>query len=564
MDSRQDERRREVRTRLLKRALLILGAALGVAAPAAQANDLTGRLLVTLAPATRPNSAHAAANAVLARAHARLTSPVLDQLGLFTVRPAAGGSMSALARNLRSDRTVAHVEVEHRFTPRANPGDPALTTQEGATGTPPDTPVEWWAYRENFPAAWDVTTGTGALIGVIDTGIDASHPEFAGRIKATVDQDSDTNDPGHDDAGHGTHVASLACADGGNGIGLAGAAYGCSLIIERSDLSDFSVAQSIVDATNRGALAINMSFGTDGSRPAARGIVDAIDYAYKRGVVMVAAAADDPVEEQGDPSNVLQPTGTGPDITKGKGLDVTAANFQDNRASFAGRGTQISLGAYGTFQAADGGGPRGIFGAFPGNLTTLETGSLATGDPPCNCRAVFGGDSRYAYVGGTSMAAPQVTAVAAMARHLNPDLGAADVIRLLKRTARRLAGAGWNGELGWGILDAGAAVAAALADDRHAPVSHLTSTHKLVRGRVTLRLSGSDPAPPEVASSGIARFEVWRSVNGHRARRLLATTRHTVRVRAKHHVRYGFYSVAVDHAGNREPAPGRADARFTP
>jgi serine protease len=85
-----------------------------------------------------------------------------------------------------------------------------------------------------------------------------------------------------------------------------------------------------------------------------------------------------------------------------------------------------------------------------------------------------------------------------------------------------------------------------------------------VRGRVTLRLSGSDPAPPEVASSGIARFEVWRSVDGHRARRLLATTRHTVRVRAKHHVRYGFYSVAVDHAGNREPAPGRADARFTP
>ena len=564
MDARQDERRREVRARLLKRALLILGAALGVAAPAAQASDLTGRLLVTLAPAARPNSAHAAASAVLARAHARLDSPVLDQLGLFTVRPAPGGSLRALARNLRSDRTVAHVEVERRFTPRANPGDPALTTQEGATGSPPNTPVEWWAYRENFPAAWDVTTGAGALIGVIDTGIDASHPEFAGRIKATVDQDSDTNDPGHDDAGHGTHVASLACADGGNGIGLAGAAYGCSLIIERSDLSDFSVAQSIVDATNRGALAINMSFGTDGSRPAARGIVDAIDYAFKRGVVMVAAAADDPVEEQGDPSNVLQPTGTGPDIAKGKGLDVTAANFQDNRASFAGRGTQISLAAFGTFQAADGGGPRGIFGAFPGNLTTLETGSLATSDPPCNCRAVFGGDSRYAYVGGTSMAAPQVTAVAAMVRHLNPDLSAADVIELMKRTARRPAGAGWNGELGWGILDAGAAVAGALAEDRHAPVSRLTSTHRLVRGRVTLRLRGSDPAPPAVASSGIARFEVWRSVDGHRARKLLTTTRHTIRVRAKHHVRYGFYSVAVDHAGNRERAPGRADARFTP
>jgi subtilisin family serine protease len=558
VDPGQDERRREVRARLLKRALLILGAALGVAAPAAQANDLTGRLLVTLAPS---DGAHAAANAVLARAHARRTSPVLDQLGLMTVRPAAGGSLRSLAQRLRADRTVARVEVERRFTPRANPGDPALTTQEGATGTPPDTPVEWWAYRENFPAAWDVTTGSGALIGVIDTGIDAGHPEFAGRIKAAVDQDSDTNEPGHDDAGHGTHVASLACANGGNGIGLAGAAYGCSLIVERSDLSDFSVAQSIVDATDRGALAINMSFGTDGSRPAAHGIVDAIDYAYKRGVVMVAAAADDPVEEQGDPSNVLQPTGTGPDITKGRGLDVTAANFQDNRASFAGRGTQISLAAYGTFQGADGG-PRGIFGAFPGNLTTLETGSLATGDPPCNCRAAFGGDTRYAYVGGTSMAAPQVTAVAAMVRHLNPDLSAADVIRLIKRTARRTATSGWNGELGWGILDAGAAIAAARAEDRGAPVSHLTSTHRLVRGRLTLRLRGTDPAPPNVVSSGISRFEIWRSVNGHRARRLLTTTKSTVRIRAQHHVRYAFYSVAVDRAGNRESAPGRADARF--
>jgi serine protease len=559
VDPGQDERRREVRARLLKRAILILGAALAVAAPAAQADDLTGRLLVTLAPS---HGAHAAANAVLARVHARRTSPLLARLGLFTARPAAGGSLKLLAERLRSDPTVAHVEVERRFTLRANPGDPAMTTQEAAGGTPPDTPVEWWAYREDFPAAWDVTTGAGALIGVIDTGIDAGHPDFAGRIKATVDQDSNTNDPGHDDAGHGTHVASLACADGGNGIGLAGAAYGCSLIIERSDLSDFSVAQSIVDATDRGALAINMSFGTDGSRPAARGIVDAIDYAYKHGVVLVAAAADDPVEEQGDPSNVLQPTGTGPDIAKGKGLDVTAANFQDNRASFAGRGTQISIAAYGTFQAADGGGPRGIFGAFPGNLTTLETGSLATGDPPCNCRAVFGGDSRYAYVGGTSMAAPQVTAVAAMIRHLNPDLGAADVIELVKRTARRAPGAGWNGELGWGILDAGAAIAAARAEDRRAPVSHLTSTHQLVGGRITLRLRGSDPAPPDVTSSGIARFEVWRSVNGHRARRLLTTTKQTLRVRARHGARYAFYSVAVDHAGNRESAPGHADARF--
>jgi subtilisin family serine protease len=562
VDAGQDERGREVRARLLdlKRALLIAVAALGVAAPAAPASDLTGRLLVTLRPSQR---AHASANAVLARAHGRRTSPVLEQLRLFTARPASG-SLRALAARLRAETSVAHVDVERRATPRSDPSDPALTTQEGAGGTPAGTPVEWWAFREGFPAAWNVTHGAGAVIGVIDTGIDAGHPEFAGRIRAAVDQDADTDDPGHDDAGHGTHVASLACANGGNGVGIAGAAYGCSLVVERSDLSDFSVAQSIVDATDRGALAINMSFGTDGSRPAPRAIVDAVDYAYNRGVVLVAAAADDPVEEQGDPSNVLQPTGTGPDITKGKGLDVTAANVQDARASFGGRGTQISLAAYGTYGASDGSGPRGIFGAFPGNLTSLETGSLATGDPPCNCRAIFNGDSRYAYVGGTSMAAPQVTAVAAMVRQLNPDLSAADVIQLVKRTARQPGGPGWNAELGWGIVDAGAAIAAARTEDRRPPVSKLRATHRLRAGRITLRLSGSDTAPEGVAASGIARFEIWRSVDGRRARRLGSTRGHALYVAARRGTRYAFYSIAVDKAGNRESAPGRADARFTP
>jgi serine protease len=523
---------------------------------------LTGRLLVTLRPDTSPRTAHASATAVLARAHARRTSPLLSQLRLFTTRPTSG-SLHQLAARLRTDPAVSRVEVERRATIRSNPGDPALTTQEGATGTPPDTPVEWWALRENFPAAWDVTNGSGAVIGVIDTGIDAGHPEFAGRIRSTIDQDSDTDNPGHDDAGHGTHVASLACANGGNGIGLAGGAYGCGLVIERSDLSDFSVAQSIVDATDRGADAINMSFGTDGSHPAAHGIVQAIDYAYKRGVVLVAAAADDPVEEQGDPSNVLQPTGTGPDIAKGKGLDVTAANVQEQRASFAGRGTQISIAAYGTYGAADGSGPRGLFGAFPGNLTSLETGSLATGDPPCNCRAIFNGDSRYAYVGGTSMAAPQVTAVAAMVRHLNPDLSAADIIELIKRTARRAGGGGWNADLGWGILDARAAIQAAQQEDRRAPTSRLTTSRELRAGKITLHLTGSDRAPQGVAASGIARFEIWRSVDGAKPRKLRSTRARTVHVPARRGARYAFYSIAVDKAGNREPAPGRADARFT-
>jgi len=159
------------------------------------------------------------------------------------------------------------------------------------------------------------------------------------------------------------------------------------------------------------------------------------------------------------------------------------------------------------------------------------------------------------------MAAPQVTAAAAMVRHLNPDLSAADIIELIKRTARR-SGGGWNAELGWGILDAGAAITAAQNEDRRAPTSRLKTSHKLSGGRITLRLSGTDTAPAGVVVSGIARFEIWRSVNGGRARRLRSTTARTVRVAAHRGARYAFYSIAVDKAGNREHAPGRADARF--
>jgi serine protease len=545
----------------MRRCTLTAAAVLALAAaPAAHGSVLTGRLLVTLR-ASSPG-AHASANAVLARAHARRTSPLLSQVRLLTVRPTSG-SLRSLATRLRADSAIAHVEVEHRATIRAQPNDPALTVPEGAPGTAPGTPIEWWAAREGFPAAWDVTNGAGGLIGVIDTGIDATHPDLAGRIRKVVDQDANSNDAGHDDAGHGTHVASFACAEGGNGIGLAGGAYGCNLIVERSDLSDFSVAQSIVDATDRGADAINMSFGTDGTQPAARGVVDAIDYAYHRGAVLVAAAADDPIEEQGDPSNVLQPTGTGADLARGKGLDVTAATFDDVRASFAGRGTQISLAAYGAYAAAAGGGPRGLFGAFPGNLTELDTGSVVPFSEPCNCRAAFNGDSRYAYLQGTSMAAPQVTAAAALVRHLNPDLTAGEVIHIIKRTARQPAGGGWNADLGWGILNAGAAVAAARATDRRTPVSKLTSTHRLSHGRLTLRITGSDSAPAGVVASGIARFEVWRSLNGAKARRIAKTSKRTVHVSGSRGSSYSFYSVAVDRAGNRESAPRKADARVT-
>ncbi len=476
----------------------------------------------------------------------------VPQIGLVAVK--ANGSLHALAQRLRGLRGVARVEVERRAAPRYTPNDPGLSqTEPAAAGTP----LQWWIAREGLLGAWDVTRGTGAKVAVIDTGIDGSHPDLSGAIAGTTDLDSEHGSgPTYDDVGHGTFVSSIACARGDDGRGLVGAGFGCSLLSIKTDFSDSSVAAAIVAAADQGAHALNMSFGTDGSRPPAQAIVEAIDYAYARNVVMISAAADDPVEEQGDPSNILQPTGTGPDLAQGKGLDVTAANAADGRASFAGHGSQISLAAYGTWQSGSGG-PRGLIGAFPGNATELERTGL--GLTPCNCRTTLNGDNRYAYLQGTSMAAPQVTAVAAMVRQLNPDLSAADVIRLLKETARRPSGA-WTADLGWGILDAAKALTTTRTIDRRAPATSVRAPRTSRSRTITLRLSRSDRAPSGVTRSGMKSVRVYRKKGHGKWVRLGQTSKPTLRVRLGRGS-YAFYTRGVDKAGNVEAPPAKPDTR---
>ena len=551
-----------MRRRLAVLVVVTLGGATGVAS-GASANP-TGRLLVTLDPAAQGAPvARAAAAGIITQVDGRLSGARVPELDLVTVRPEGGTSLADLAQDLRAQPGVARVEVEQRAELRAVPNDPALVTPEPSPGAPAGTAVQWWAQRQGLFAAWDVPQALDATVAIIDTGLDADHPELAGRIAGAVDNDQIS---GHgpatvDEIGHGTHVASMACAAADNQIGIAGAGFGCKLLVYKSDLSDSSVAASIVQATDRGADAINMSFGTDGGSPVTEVVRSAIQYAYEREVILVSAAADAPIEQQGYPSDVLQPTGTGADLGRGLGLSVTAANFSDRKASFAGFGSQISLAAYGAWNTGTGG-PRGLLGVFPSTTVDLERPN--PGPPPvgpCSCRTTFGGDARYAYVQGTSMASPIVAATAAMVRRLNPDLEAAEVISLLKTTARRPAGTGWEPNLGWGILDAGAAVNAARLIDRRAPATKVRVSQPR-SSTLKLRVVGVDSAPDGVLASGIARFDVMRSIDGRRAKRIARTAKRTVRLKVRRGPRYRFWAVATDRAGNREAEPSRPDARI--
>ncbi|MHB8656676.1 MAG: S8 family peptidase [Solirubrobacteraceae bacterium] len=525
-------------------------------APPEASSPVTGNLLVALrGDRSGFRAAAAAVEAIMASVGARPSGRSVLQIGLITVRPPAGLAPAAFATVLRRLPGVATVELEHRLVVRDVPNDPALSTPDPHAGTGVST--EWELAREGFYRAWSITHGNGALVGVIDTGIDGAHPDLASKIATTVDQQpgDSTGPPNTDQVGHGTHVASLACADTGNGIGLAGAGYNCRLVVEKSDFSDSSIAAALVDATDRGVQAINMSFGpaTPTSTPPPDSEVRALDYAAAHGVVLVAAAADTPGTEQGDPANVLQPAGTGSQLPAGIGLDVTAADYTGARASFAGYGSEISLAAYGALNP-DAGllsfGSSGLFGAFPANATQLE--ALPT---PCGCRTTFQGSNDYAYLQGTSMAAPQVAATAAMMKALNPTATLEDVLVTLKRTARRPAGSGWTSALGWGILDAGAALDAIRRIDREPPVTRIVAPGVSRRRAFTLGWRGQDPHPPGVFAPGIAYYLVYVRAGRARERLLARTTRHSLRFVGRPGARYTFDVVAVDRAGRRQRRP---------
>jgi len=527
-------------------------AALGAGAPA-RAAEPTGRQLVLFEQSGKARSS-SAVTAVLARAGVRRAGRGAPRLGVATV----SGPRTALAK-LRRDPSVASVVPEYRRDLRRVPNDPSLGLPETAPRTPAGTPLQWALARQGFPAAWDITTGEGAVVGVIDTGLDGGHPQLGPKVASSAEFGTGSGAL-NDSDGHGSHVSGLACAQTDDGAGIAGAGWGCKIVVVKAErLRDEDIVNGIIAASDRGAHAINMSFGGGGPSPA---FDRAFDYALERNVVLVAAASNDSEQDSGAPASQLQP-GDAPNLDAGKGLVVTGADFSDRNAG-TGFGGQISLAAYGFFDPRDG--PPGLISSYTAPVTPREL-------PPdlCGCRTSIGGDNRYAYLQGTSMSTPQVTAVAALMRSLNPQLSAREVIRIIKQSARR--SGGWTPELGWGILNAGAALDMARRVDRVAPKSKASASKhvKLPRARkaskkINLKWSGSDPKGlVGLLPSGVKSYDLFVRRPGKRSYKRIKTG--TAKTKLKFKLtktgRYRFYTLATDAAGNREAVPGKPDVIVT-
>jgi len=535
-------------------ALVLVAAASSQAAERARP---TGRWLVVFRHAATAQSS-STLSAVLARAGAERAGRGAPKLGVSTVR----GSSAAI-RALRRDPRVESVSREWYRVLRQVPNDPALHTVENEWGGVQGGGVIQWALgREGFYRAWGFTTGAGARVGILDTGLDGGHPDLAGKV-ATADAVG-TSDPLHDSDGHGTHTSGLACAATNNGVGIAGAGWDCRLNVVKlgatpfGGISDQEIVEGIRLAADRGAKTISMSFGGGGPNSA---LDRAIDYAVSKGAVLVAAAANDDSEDQGAPASQLQP-GNAPNMDAGRGLVVTAADFSDTRAG-TGRGPGVSLAAYGFYDDAPRG-PPGLISTYPPSADAL---GLECDSILFPCRRTLNGDDRYAYLQGTSMATPQVAALAALLANQNPGLTVHDRLRLIKQTARR--SGGWSPELGWGIVDAGAAVSEARRIDRSPPSSRARVRKRVRvrrgrrRARVRVRWSGSDPpGKAGLVASGVRSFTLYmRRGKRHYRRMRRASRRHSALLRLRPGV-YRFYTRAKDRAGNREAAPRRADARL--
>jgi len=372
---------------------------------------------------------------------------VIETIGVIA---AAVPSGAALAARLGDDPRVAYIERNRKLRIAGDPFD-VVDPQTGVKYT--------WAYDGVHAGEALAAAGGGSrrTIAVIDTGLDLTHPEFAGRIERTFDSASRGADV-TDFVGHGTFVTGLIAAVDGNGIGGKGVAGNTQVIAVRASVTDEFTAEDFVRgmefAVNRGADVLNMSLA---SATISRSQVRALESAFFNDVLPVAASGNN--GNQGNPLEFPAAALGGEEGGRGIGLSVAATRPDGSLGEFSTHNDFVSL-------AAPGAGPSGCaFGVF----STLPVAAQLWDDPRSCSRTFLQGTTRYAYGEGTSFSAPLAAGIAALVWQVEPRLASEQVADVLVRSARQTVGTGWNEFTGTGVVDGAAATALARTYDVRAP-----------------------------------------------------------------------------------------------
>ena len=326
--------------------------------------------------------------------------------------------------------------------------------------------VQWGPQQVRSEQAWDTTTGTGAVIAIVDSGIDLDHPDLAANVvpgntfldcgDAGCGNGDWQSGPARGKKGggpkghpHGTHVAGIAAAVTNNGTGIAGVAPGARLlpvrVLDGEGSGSFEdVARGIRWSADHGADVINLSLG---ALPGVQiftftGLIDdvtrAIEYANSRGVVVVAAAGNEAV-----------PLCDTPGFDPGS-VCVTATDKREVKAWYANNPVNADL-----VSVAAPGGAGTVVLCFEDIVSTVPPG---TGTTSCG----YPSDRAYDEFAGTSMATPHAAGVAGLLASMGCTRE--ENISVLTSTARHpITGTRgvWSPEYGYGIVDAEAAVNAA-------------------------------------------------------------------------------------------------------
>jgi type VII secretion-associated serine protease mycosin len=343
----------------------------------------------------------------------RVVSTTLDRSGRPVVSVHTATDKPTAAKLVKQGQSASHaVGVEL---------DAVVSATAVPSGTDPYRSQQWDLGKISAGDAWSRSTGAGVTVAVLDTGVDASHPDLAGKVLTGYDVLTGKSEVSTDPVGHGTHVAGTIAAVTGNGVGVASIAPDAKILPIRVLGADgkgymSATATGIVYAADHGANVINMSLG--GPTQAAA-VTNAIAYARSKGVVVVAAAGN----SRADGSPTSWP-GADPGV-----IGVAATDSADQVAGYSNAGSYVDVAA-------------------PGS-------SIASTYP-----VALGG---YAFMSGTSMASPHVAALAALIDAYRPGLSPDQVEKAIESTAVDLGPSGRDNDYGYGRINAVAALTAAAA-----------------------------------------------------------------------------------------------------
>ncbi|HZQ28328.1 MAG TPA: S8 family serine peptidase [Acidimicrobiales bacterium] len=320
----------------------------------------------------------------------------------FLLRGQTSKVAAALAK-LSRDPRVEYAEPNATYRALEVPDDTCINTPCGSPGPGRSSPNTQWApARIDAYRAWDVSHGSSnVLVAVLDSGVDDTHPDLAGKV-VIGPKFTDPNTGAVCD--HGTHVAGIITAIPNNTKGVAGIGWDTrvlSIKVLGDDTTQdcpgslFAIAQGINAAVQMGAKVINMSLG--GSFDS-RTLREAVRNAQANGVLVVAAAGNEGQAQSGNP--VEYPAAY-------TGVISVAATGADDRITFySEHGPWVTMAAPGDF----------IVSTVPGN--------------------------DYAVMRGTSMATPHVAAAAGLLFGAIPGINAAEVASRLELTSDDIPGAG--------------------------------------------------------------------------------------------------------------------------